>query len=139
MDRAQADDVLLEATQNGERPRILEPQRRQIGSAKRLRRKRPVDERQGLIWVFIGDGEPPPPHVLQPIMRDVNAARQEMKAAGAWVFTAGLHPPSTATVMRVRDGQILTTDGPFAEGKEHIGGFSIIKAADLDADWTGDF
>ena len=56
-----------------------------------------------------------------------------MKAAGAWVFAGGLHPPSTATVVRVTDGDVLTTDGPFTEGKEHIGGFSIIKAADLDA------
>src|SRR5439155_2301644 len=57
----------------------------------------------------------------------------EMKAAGAWVFSDGLHPPSTATVVRERDGEVLTTDGPFAEGKEHIGGFTIVKAEDLDA------
>jgi hypothetical protein len=66
-------------------------------------------------------------------MKDVYAVRDEMKAAGAWVFSAGLHPASTATVVRVKDGEELMTDGPFAEGKEHIGGFSIIKAADLDA------
>ena len=59
--------------------------------------------------------------------------REEMKAAGAWVFAAGSTPPSTATVVRVKDGDVLMTDGPFAEGKEHIGGFSIVKAADLDA------
>jgi hypothetical protein len=54
-----------------------------------------------------------------------------------WVFSAGLHPPSTATVVRVHDGDLLMTDGPFVEGKEHIGGFTIIKAPDLDAalDW----
>jgi len=50
-----------------------------------------------------------------------------------WVFGGRLHPPGTATVARVRDGTVLTTDGPFAEGKEHIGGFSVIKAPDLDA------
>jgi hypothetical protein len=66
-------------------------------------------------------------------MRDVNALRQEMKAAGAWVFAGGLHPPSTATVVRVQDGDVLTVDGPFAEAKEYIGGFSIIQASDLDA------
>ena len=66
-------------------------------------------------------------------MRDVRALREEMKAAGAWVFTAGLHPPSTATVVRVNGAKPMMTDGPFAEGKEHIGGFSIIRAADLDA------
>jgi hypothetical protein len=87
---------------------------------------------QYLLSIYQPDGGTPPPHVLQAIMKDVNAVRQEMKAAGAWVFAAGLHPPSTSTVVRVRDGQVLTTDGPFAEGKEHIGGFSIIKAADLD-------
>ena len=54
-----------------------------------------------------------------------------------WVFTGGLHPPSTATVVRLQDGDVLMTDGPFAEGKEHIGGFLIVKAPDLDAalDW----
>jgi hypothetical protein len=49
------------------------------------------------------------------------------------VFAGGLHPASTATVVRLQDGKVLTTDGPFAESKEHIGGFSIIKAPDLDA------
>ena len=66
-------------------------------------------------------------------MRKVYAVRDEMKAAGAWVFDAGLYPAGTATVVRVTDGDVLTTDGPFTEGKEHIGGFSIIKADDLDA------
>jgi len=88
---------------------------------------------QYLLSIYQPDGGTPPPPVLQAIMRDVNAVREEMKAAGAWVFAAGLHPPSTATVVRIKDGQLLTTDGPFAETKEHIGGFSIIKAADLDA------
>ena len=86
-----------------------------------------------LLSIYQPDGGTPPPHVLQAIMKDVTAVRDEMKAAGAWVFAAGLHPPSTATVVRVRDGELLTTDGPFTEGKEHIGGFSIIQAADLDA------
>jgi hypothetical protein len=89
---------------------------------------------QYLLSIYQPDGpEIPPPHVLQAVMRDVNALRQEMKAAGAWVFSGGLHPPSSATVVRVQDGQLLTTDGPFAEGKEHVGGFCVIKAADLDA------
>src|ERR1700730_11828083 len=88
---------------------------------------------QYLLSIYQPDGGVPPPHVLQAVMRDVDALRQEMKTAGAWVFAAGLHPPSTATVVRVQDGQLFTTDGPFAEGKEHIGGFSVINAADLDA------
>jgi hypothetical protein len=66
-------------------------------------------------------------------MRNVHALREEMKSAGAWVFSAGLHPPSSATVVRLKDGDMLTIDGPFTEGKEHIGGFSIVRAPDLDA------
>jgi hypothetical protein len=50
-----------------------------------------------------------------------------------WVFAGGLHPPSTATVVRARrDGDVLMTDGPFTEGKEHLGGFTVIRAEDLD-------
>lgn len=93
--------------------------------------------KQYLLSIYQPDGEPPAPPVLEKIMRDVHAVRREMEAAGAWVFSGGLHPPTTATVLRSRDGEMLTTDGPFTEGKEHIGGFSVIKAPDLDAaiDW----
>ena len=89
--------------------------------------------KQYLLSVIQPDGDPPPPEFLQKVMRDVEALRQEMKAAGAWVFSGGLHPPSTATVVRFREGGFLMTDGPFAEGKEHVGGFTIVRAADLDA------
>jgi hypothetical protein len=89
--------------------------------------------KQYLLSVYQPDGPPPQPEVLDKIMRDVMAVRDEMKKAGAWVFSAGLHPPSTATVVRQQDGECLMTDGPFVEGKEHIGGFSLIRAADLDA------
>jgi hypothetical protein len=85
-----------------------------------------------LISVYQPDTAPPPPQVLGPIMERVAAWRGELEAAGAWVFTAGLQPPSTATVLRVRDGEALVTDGPFTEGKEHLGGLSVIRAADLD-------
>ena len=78
-------------------------------------------------------GTIPPPEVLAPVMRDLAALNEEMKAAGAWVFSRGLHAPGTATVVRHRDGEVLTTDGPYVEGKEHIGGFTVIQAADLDA------
>lgn len=83
------------------------------------------------------DGQTPPPEVLGPIMERVGAVEQAMKQAGAWVFSGGLNSPSTATVVRVRDGETLMTDGPFAEGKEYVGGFSIIRSPDLDAalDW----
>jgi hypothetical protein len=83
--------------------------------------------------VYQPDGDPPPPEVLEQVMRDVDAWTEELKAAGAWVFSGDLYPPSTATVVRLQDGDVLVTDGPYAEGKEHIGGFTIIKAPDLDA------
>ncbi len=86
-----------------------------------------------LLSVIQPEGEPPPPEVLDGIMRNVEAFNQELKTAGAWVFAGGLHHPSTATVVRVQDREVLTTDGPFAEGKEYLGGLCIIKAPDLDA------
>ena len=89
--------------------------------------------KQYLLSIYQPDGEPPAPEILSKIMRDVHAVREEAKAAGAWVFTAGVHPPETATVVRMKDGEVLLTDGPFVEAKEHLGGFSIIRAADLDA------
>ena len=79
------------------------------------------------------EGTPPSTEALQKIMKDVHAVKDAMQKAGVWVFAGGLHPPSTATVIRPRDGDLAIIDGPFAEGKEHLGGFSIIKAADLDA------
>jgi hypothetical protein len=90
-----------------------------------------------LLSVYQPDG-PAPPELLAQVMRDVEAWRRELRAAGAWVFSGGLHPPDTATVVRVRDGETLVTDGPYVEGKEHIGGFTIIQAADLDAalEWS---
>jgi hypothetical protein len=86
-----------------------------------------------LLSVYQPDGDPPPPETLAPVMRNVEALRHEMKAAGVWVFSGGLHPTSTATMVRVQAADVLTTDGPFAEGKEHIGGLIIIRAPDLDA------
>ena len=89
--------------------------------------------KQYLLSIYQPDGGTPPPEVLQKVMRDVGALIDETKTAGAWVFNGGLHPPSTATVLRFQEGDMLTTDGPFAEAKEHIGGFVIVKSADLDA------
>lgn len=90
--------------------------------------------KQYLLSVLQPEGAvPPAPEALQQIMRNVYALRDEMRTAGAWVFSGGLHPPGTATVLRPQSGEVLTIDGPYTEGKEHIGGFSIIKAADLDA------
>jgi hypothetical protein len=89
--------------------------------------------KQYLLSVYEPDGPGPGPEALQKIARDLDAVNQELKEAGSWVFAGGLFPPSTATVLRVRDGEMLTTDGPFAEAKEHLGGFTIIRAPDLDA------
>ena len=88
---------------------------------------------QYLISVHHGDDYAPADDEMQQIFADVNALNEEIKSAGAWVFGGGLHPSSTATVLRAQGGEVLVTDGPFAEGKEHIGGFWIVEAPDLDA------
>jgi hypothetical protein len=74
-----------------------------------------------------------PPENLDEIMANLDALNAEMKAAGAWVFAGGLHGPSTATVLRAKGDEVVMTDGPYAEGKEHLGGFTIVDAPDLDA------
>jgi hypothetical protein len=79
------------------------------------------------------DAPPPPPEEMQKAFEQVDVFNAEVKAAGAWVFGGGLHPPDIATVVRVADGETITTDGPFAETKEQLGGFWIISAPDLDA------
>ena len=89
--------------------------------------------KQYLLSVYHPESDRPAPDVAERIFRDVAALNAELRSAGAWVFAAGLFPSSTATVIQVRDGGILVTDGPFLEGKEHIGGFWVIKAPDLDS------
>jgi hypothetical protein len=89
--------------------------------------------KQYLLSMYQPDGPIPPPEILEKVMRDLDTMNQEIKDAGSWVFSGGLHPPSTATVTRFNDGDVLTTDGPFAEGKEYLGGFWIINAPDLDS------
>ncbi|KAA9148664.1 hypothetical protein FPZ12_044670 [Amycolatopsis acidicola] len=74
-----------------------------------------------------------PPANLPEIMADVEAWRKELADAGSWVFSGGLHAPETATVLRPKDGEVLVTDGPFTEGKEYVGGLTIIDVPDLDA------
>ena len=86
-----------------------------------------------LLSIYQPDGPTPPAEFLEPIMARVAAFQAEVREAGAWVFAAGLHPASAATTIRVSGAEVLMTDGPFAEGKEHIGGFTIVRAADLDA------
>ncbi|MEU6305200.1 YciI family protein [Streptomyces chartreusis] len=78
-------------------------------------------------------GERPAPEVLAGIEKNLDALNRELREAGAWVFAGGLHGPESSTVLRPRDGDVLITDGPYAEGKEMLGGISLIKAPDLDA------
>jgi hypothetical protein len=88
---------------------------------------------QYLLSIYQPDGPAPGPEVLEPIMRDLADLNREMQAAGVWVFAAGLHPAESATVLRPGGGEILITDGPFTEGKEHLGGLTVVEAEDLDA------
>jgi len=78
------------------------------------------------------DGIPPTPEELDVIMKNVDTLHREMRDAGAWVFSGGLEAPDTATVVRPQGGELLLTDGPFAETREYIGGISIVDAPDLD-------
>jgi hypothetical protein len=85
------------------------------------------------------EGAPVPDEAqIQQAYQAVDAFNAELQSAGAWVFAGGLHPPSTATVVRAQGGQVVTTDGPFAETKEQLGGFWVIKTPDLDGalDWA---
>jgi hypothetical protein len=85
-----------------------------------------------LVSMYQPDGVVPPPDFLGTVMADLGALQAEMQAAGAWVFAGGLHDASTATVLKAKDGDVLMTDGPYTEGKEHLGGFTVIEAPDLD-------
>ncbi len=91
--------------------------------------------KQYLLAVHDVEGTPnyPSEAEIQQAYQAVDAFNSELQAAGAWVFGGGLHPPATATVVRSQGGQVVTTDGPFAETKEQLGGFWVIRAADLDA------
>jgi hypothetical protein len=83
----------------------------------------------------------PPPEALNKIMSDVLAVQKEMQTAGVWVFSGGLHPPRSATVLRHQNGEVVLTDGPFVDTKEQIGGITIVQVSDLDAalDWARKF
>jgi hypothetical protein len=77
--------------------------------------------------------EPMTEEQMQHSWQEIQAIEAEMKSAGAWVFSGRLHDADTATVVRVSGDEVVTTDGPFVEAKEHVAGFYIIEAADLDA------
>ena len=76
--------------------------------------------------------EPPDPATMGPVMEEYNAYSQMLRDKGVYVAGEALQPVTTATSIRVRDGQTMTTDGPFAETKEALGGFYLIDAKDLD-------
>ena len=65
-------------------------------------------------------------------MAAIDVFNDRLRAEGHWVFAGGLGSPSTATVIDNRDGEAVFTDGPFLESKEHLAGFWIIEAPDLD-------
>ena len=88
---------------------------------------------QYLLSVFQEEGQPPPPpEVAEQMMAAVGAHQEELKAAGAWVFFGTLTDAASATVVRATEGSVSMIDGPYAEAKEQIGGFTVIEAADLD-------
>jgi len=89
---------------------------------------------QYLLSVHMVDGEEPPTdEAMQAAYKAVDVFNDKLKTQGAWVFAGGLHPADTATVVNAKDGDVLVTDGPFAEAKEQLGGFWIVDAPDLDA------
>ena len=83
-----------------------------------------------LLSIYQPDGGSPAPEVMEQVGAELHRLNEDLKDAGSWVFTGGLHAPGTATVVRANG---MTTDGPYLEGKEHVGGFWVIGASDLDA------
>ena len=89
---------------------------------------------QYLLAVHMVEGEPEPAaEEIQQAYKDVDAFNTELQQNGQWVFAGGLQPADTATVVRAADGDVVMTDGPFAETKEQLGGFWVVEAPDLDA------
>jgi len=88
---------------------------------------------QYMLAVHSVDGAPQPsPEEMQTAFAQVDRVNAELQSAGAWVFGGGLLPPESATVVRVQSGATTMTDGPFAETKEQLGGFWVIRCTDLD-------
>jgi hypothetical protein len=96
--------------------------------------------RQYMLSVIEPSGAAPPPDVdLDAIGRELAVIQDELRAEGSWVFAGGLHGPESATTVRVREGEVQMTDGPYIEAKEHVGGFSVLRVEDLDEAlrWAG--
>ncbi|PPJ22593.1 hypothetical protein C5E45_26070 [Nocardia nova] len=85
---------------------------------------------QYLLSIYQPDSGAPDAATMDRIAAELHRLNEELRDSGSWVFTGGLHAADSATVVRA-DG--LITDGPYLEGKEHIGGIWVITAADLDA------
>ncbi len=66
------------------------------------------------------------------LIADYNAFTEDIKKSGNWIAGDALQPVSAATTVRVRDGKAMTTDGPFAETREQLGGYYLVEAKDLD-------
>jgi hypothetical protein len=88
---------------------------------------------QYLVAIHLPDDYDPSVAEDEAMRRDIDALNDEMKAAGVRIFVGGLQPASSAKSLRVKpDGQVRITDGPYTEAKEHVGGFWVLEAADLD-------
>jgi hypothetical protein len=75
-----------------------------------------------------------PSSVTEDMMEEIHALNRELIAAGARKFACGIAPPANAKTLRKQpDGKVLITDGPYTETKEHMGGFWILEAANMDA------
>ena len=85
---------------------------------------------QYLLSIYQPDGGVPDAETMARIATDLHRLNEELRESGSWVFTGGLYAPGSAAVVRA-DG--MMTDGPYLEGKEHIGGIWVITAPDLDA------
>jgi hypothetical protein len=89
---------------------------------------------QYLLALYRDYAVPSSPERSQQVWAGVNALGDKLEAAGAFVFKGGMHGGAeAATVVRQSGGDFLITDGPYTETKEHLAGFWIINAADLDA------
>ena len=93
-----------------------------------------------LLTLYQPDGVPSKEDVdLDSIGREIGALDGEIRAAGAWVYTAGLRRAATSTEVRARGDNLALTDSLYLKGREHVGGFTILEANDLDAalGWAG--
>jgi hypothetical protein len=88
---------------------------------------------QYLLSIYQPDGPPPPEIDFERMRKELDELNDDIRAAGAWVFTGGLFPVEGSTVVRAAGSQVVTMDGPYIEGKEHLGGFTIVESPDLDA------